>query len=288
MRLDAVHLRRGRGEARQVEAGAAAQVEHDAPGPVGAGAHGVLDEPVAVDGVVLQLVRRRVLPDVGARDRAPGKATGLRRRVRQTRTSPFGVWNCAAMMPGRAVRGDPLDLDVLERRLDGLAEPLADPLRVTGDLEAGQGPVGAAAGRRVQLVGAQPLHEERQLRVGDQAVDADLLPQQLGAVGAVAVARDGLAAEALLDGAMSSTRRPSRASRRRGRSGRARPGRTAPCRRPGGRAPRPPRGRCGRPAAGPCCASRTAGGCHRRRSHGRATPRCAGRCRRGRQGRRRS
>ena len=35
------------------------------------------------------------------------------------------------------MRGDPLDLDVLQRRLDGLAEPLADPLRVAGDLEAG-------------------------------------------------------------------------------------------------------------------------------------------------------
>src|SRR3954452_13572207 len=40
-----------------------------------------------------------------------------------------------------AVRGDPLALDVLERSLDGLAEPLADPLRVAGDLQAGQRPV---------------------------------------------------------------------------------------------------------------------------------------------------
>ena len=38
-----------------------------------------------------------------------------------------------------------------------------------------------------------------------QAVDADLLPAQLGAVGAVPVALDGLAAEPLLDGVMSST-----------------------------------------------------------------------------------
>ena len=57
--------------------------------------------------------------------------------------------------------------------------------------------VGAVAG--VQLGGDLPLDEERQLRVGDQAVDADLLPAQLGAVGAVAVAVGGLAAEPLLD-----------------------------------------------------------------------------------------
>jgi hypothetical protein len=99
---------------------------------------------------------------------------------------------------GRAVRGDPLDLHVLQRGLDAVAEPLADPLRVTGDLQAGKGVLPVGAGRRVQLVGTLPLDEERQLGVGDQAVDADLLPLQLGAVGAVPVARSGLAAEPLL------------------------------------------------------------------------------------------
>ncbi len=69
MRLDAVHASGGLGEAREVEAGAAAEVEHDAALPVGTGAHGLLEEAVAVDGVVLQLVRRGVLPDVGTRDR---------------------------------------------------------------------------------------------------------------------------------------------------------------------------------------------------------------------------
>ena len=48
-------------------------------------------------------------------------------------------------------------------------------------------------------VGDSPLDEERQLRVGDQAVDADLLPAQLGAVGAVAVAGRRLATEPRLD-----------------------------------------------------------------------------------------
>ena len=47
--------------------------------------------------------------------------------------------------------------------------------------------------------GALPLHEERQLRVGDQAVDADLPPLQLGPVGAVPVAGRRLTAEASLD-----------------------------------------------------------------------------------------
>ena len=55
---------------------------------------------VAVDRAVLELVRRGVVPDVRARDgarRAAGSTPGpdVRRR-----TSPFGVWNCAAMMPG--------------------------------------------------------------------------------------------------------------------------------------------------------------------------------------------
>ena len=44
-----------------------------------------------------------------------------------------------------------------------------------------------------------PLHEERQLRVGLQALDADLLPAQLVAVGPVAVALHGLTAETLLE-----------------------------------------------------------------------------------------
>ena len=80
------------------------------------------------------------------------------------------------------MRGHPLDLDVLERGLDRLAEPLADAQRVAGDLQAGQGEalVGADAG--VQLGGGEPLHEERQLRVGDQAVDA-LIGSAYGSAG---------------------------------------------------------------------------------------------------------
>ena len=58
------------GEARQVEAGAAAEVEHGAAGPVGDRRHRGLDQPVGVDGAVLDLVGRRVLPDVGAGHRS--------------------------------------------------------------------------------------------------------------------------------------------------------------------------------------------------------------------------
>src|SRR4051812_26518454 len=98
-----------------------------------------------------------------------------------------------------AVGGDPLDLDVLERSLDRLAEPLAHAERVTRDLQAGKGEALVGAGARVHLAGDLPLDEERQLRVGDQAVDADLLPLEVLAVGAVSVALRGLAAQALLD-----------------------------------------------------------------------------------------
>ena len=50
-----------------------------------------------------------------------------------------------------------------------------------------------------------PLDEVGQLRVGHQALDAELPPAQLDAVGAVPVAHDRLASEALLDRRMSST-----------------------------------------------------------------------------------
>ena len=47
--------------------------------------------------------------------------------------------------------------------------------------------------------GVLPLDEERQLRVGLQALDADLLPAQLVTVGTVPVARHGLAAQPPLE-----------------------------------------------------------------------------------------
>src|SRR5436190_4504577 len=99
---------------------------------------------------------------------------------------------------GRAVGCDPLDLDGLQRGVDGLAEPLRDAGRVTGDLQAVERDATGGAVARVQVVRHLPLDEERELRVGLQPPDAELLPEELGAVGAVAVAVDGLTAEARL------------------------------------------------------------------------------------------
>ena len=60
---------------------------------------------------------------------------------------------------------------------------------VTGDLEPRQRHMSRRLARRV-LVGRLPLDEERQLGVGLQALDAELLPEELGAVGTVPVALD--------------------------------------------------------------------------------------------------
>ena len=53
---------------------------------------------VGVDGAVLDLVGRGVLPDVGARDR-PGERVA-HTGSDQKRTRPPGVWICTARMPG--------------------------------------------------------------------------------------------------------------------------------------------------------------------------------------------
>ena len=73
-------------------------------------------------------------------------------------------------------------------------------LRVAGDLEAVEVQAAGGAGARVLLGRRLPLHEERQLRVGLQALHPDLLPLQLHPVGAVPVAVRGLTAEPLLHG----------------------------------------------------------------------------------------
>ena len=58
----------------------------------------------------------------------------------------------------------------------------------------------ARGGRRVMLGTALPLHEERQLRVGLQALHAELAPAQLETVRSVPVSLYRLALKALLDG----------------------------------------------------------------------------------------
>ncbi len=196
VRLDPDHRRGRRREPRQVEAGAAAEVEDGPTLPGSDGGHRRLDPAVRVGRPVLDLVGGGVVPDVGAGDRA--RQVAAQGHAIDADEALRGLHLRGDDARG-AVRGDPLDLDVLQRRLDRLAEPLADPLRVAGDLEALQREGAVGAGRRVQLLGGVPLHEERQLGVGDQAVDADLLPEQLGAVGAVPVALGRGPAEPLLD-----------------------------------------------------------------------------------------
>ena len=228
------------------------------------------DPPVGVDGAVLDLVRRGVVPDVGARA-VPGRAA-CRRPVRSGR-GRAGVCTCAAMMPGV-----PLGATQSTFTSSSGASTVSPSHSLTrcgspaiSRQAREKSPSAPALG--CSSAGHLPLDEERQLRVGDQAVDADLLPAQLGAVGAVPVAVDGLAAEPLLDrGDVVDRDDPAEPAAAERRSGRARPGRTAPCRRPGGRAPRRSRGRCRRPAAGSCCGCRSAGGRHRRGTRCRAAP----------------
>ena len=118
----------------------------------------------------------------------------------------------------RAVRRHEREVDVALVEAVVRAEPLTHPRRVAGDLQVADRDLGVGARRRVQGR-VVPLDEEGQLRVGDQALDAELAPLELDAVGAVPVAVDGLAAEALLDRLRGRRpRRPSRASRRRPRS----------------------------------------------------------------------
>ena len=204
------------------------------------------------------------------------------------RTRPDGVWNCAAMMPGVPLGATQSTFTSSSGA--STVSPSHSLTRCGSPAISKQAreisPVGAGAG--VQRLRHRPLDEERQLRVGDQAVDADLAPRQLGAVGQVSVARAPTRGPAVARPPR--CRRPPRptpASRRRAPNAPAPPGRTAPCRTPGGRAPRRPRGRCGPPAAGSCCVSRTAGACPHRRTTSRAVPRCAGLFRPGRQVRRR-
>src|ERR671918_3046725 len=102
--------------------------------------------------------------------------------------------------PGLASRRRPLDLAVAERMVLRLPEPIRDPMRIAGDLELHQIDTLAIAGDRRMLtwVGL-PADEERQLGVGHQSHDADLLPEQLESVRTLAVALYSLPAQPCLD-----------------------------------------------------------------------------------------
>jgi len=78
------------------------------------------------------------------------------------------------------------------------SEVLIDRALVARDLQPRQGHARATR-RRVVLVVAEPVYEERQLRVDRDVVDADLLPAQVEPVGPVAVSVGGSACQARFD-----------------------------------------------------------------------------------------
>ena len=113
-------------------------------------------------------------------------------------TGPSGVPKVTDSRPGvprGATNSNEMTVEVL---LGGQAEPLGHALRVAADGQRLDAHLGVGTGRRVDG-GIGPLHVVGQLRVGHQALDADLAPPQLDPVGAVAVAVDGATTEALLD-----------------------------------------------------------------------------------------
>ena len=135
---------------------------------------------------------------------APGAARSGRLAARppsagQMRTSPLGVWNFAATMPGvplGATQSTFTSSSGCSTGWPSHSETRAGSPAISRHSRETL-PVAPTLGwfGRVDV----PLDEERQLRVGLQALDAELLPEQLGAVGAVPVAVDGLAAEAVLE-----------------------------------------------------------------------------------------
>ena len=117
----------------------------------------------------------------------------------QIRTRPCGVWTCAAMMPG--VPCGATHSTLTSSSGASTVSPSHSLTRCGSPAISRQAREKAPSAPALGCSSSGMSHcdEERQLRVGDQAVDADLLPEQLGAVGAVPVAVGGLAAEPLLD-----------------------------------------------------------------------------------------
>ena len=93
MGFDPNHSGRVRGPNGKVEAGSAANVEEHPTIPSGELAHGSPNTPERIGREILQFVGLWVLPDVRA-------GTNGRTWQDQIRTSPAGVWNLAATMPG--------------------------------------------------------------------------------------------------------------------------------------------------------------------------------------------
>ena len=110
-------------------------------------------------------------------------------------TSPVGVSKVTAIRPGVPC-GETNSKSMTDEVLSA-GRPSQSRTRagVAGDLQGLDGDLGlrVVGGVRHAVL---PLDEVGQLRVGLQALDAQLLPAQLDPVGAVPVALDGLAAEA--------------------------------------------------------------------------------------------
>ncbi|MPM83675.1 hypothetical protein SDC9_130744 [bioreactor metagenome] len=96
----------------------------------------------------------------------------------------------------------PLQPEALQQVVRVATEPVREAGRVTGQLEGAQRHVAALRRQRgrQQLVGAHPVDEERQLGIGQQALDAQLTPLELAPVGEPAGADGRLPAELRLVG----------------------------------------------------------------------------------------
>ena len=198
MRLDTGHRGRGLREPGQVEAGAAAEVEDVAAAPVGDG----WTSRTRAGRRGRRLGSRPRRSRCGARCSGWGacpQGAAAAEGSAQIRTRPRGVCTCAAMIPGVPLGAAHSTFTSSSGASTVSPSHSLTRCGVARDLQAGQrvGAVGVEA--RVQLGRHLPLDEERQLRVCDQAVDADLLPAQLGAVGTVPAADDRLATEPALD-----------------------------------------------------------------------------------------
>src|SRR5215203_5598932 len=100
--------------------------------------------------------------------------------------------------PWTSVRLSPIDVHVTQHRLEAAAEPVVDPAPIAGKHDLQELDL-MSIGRRVDRRVAEPSHEERQLRVHLQVLDAKLLPFQRGAIGQVTMAVDRRPSDSLLD-----------------------------------------------------------------------------------------
>ena len=193
-----VHRARVRRPAREVEAGAAPEVEHGRAGPVPSS--GPRGSP-ARRGRRGRTRGSQLVDPGGARcwGSAPRRG-GAGSPPAQMRTTPVGVLNWAATTPGTPCASTHATSTSSSGTVDRRRRATRDPVAGRRRSRARRGgPAVGAAALGCSLAGALPLQEERQLRVGLHALDADLLPLELEAVGPEPRARARRAAEPRLD-----------------------------------------------------------------------------------------